>query len=164
MRKRGRPPRLDQARERSLRDDLLRGPRVFRYSATVWSGALVAIHVARRYRVTISDRAGRRMLRKLIPDAHSPRREPRSADARTRVALRSPSLELSSRAFPASDALNKKRALRRIQRLAAAGLPIEPFVMTMFGLVDDGIPNSETKLFLPDSDRPLDLWSMQPKS
>jgi DNA-binding CsgD family transcriptional regulator len=153
--KRGRPPRLDQAKERSLLDDLLRGPRAFRYSATVWSGALLATHLARRYRLTMSDRAGRRMLRKLIPNAHTPQRVLRSTDAGTRVISRSLGLELSPRPFPASDALNKERALRRIKRLAASGLPLEPFVMTMFALVGNGVPNSETKLFLPDSDRPI---------
>jgi len=155
VRKRGCPPLLDQDKERSLRNDLLRGPRAFRYSATVWSGALLATHVARRYRLTMSDRAGRRMLRKLIPDGHAPQRVLRSAGARTRVTLRSPGLELSFRPFPASDSLNKEGTLRRIKRLAASGLPLEPFVMTMFALVDDGVPNSETKLFLPDSDRPI---------
>jgi hypothetical protein len=45
------------------------------------------------------------------------------------------------------DARNKEVALKRIQRLAVSGLPLEPFVVTLFQLVNDGVPYSPLKAF-----------------
>jgi DNA-binding CsgD family transcriptional regulator len=45
------------------------------------------------------------------------------------------------------DTQNKEVALKRIQRLAVSGLPLEPFVMTLFQLVNDGVPYSPLKTF-----------------
>jgi DNA-binding NarL/FixJ family response regulator len=45
------------------------------------------------------------------------------------------------------DARNKEVALKRIQRLAVSGLPLEPFVITLFQLVNDGVPYSALKGF-----------------
>src|ERR1700734_3403415 len=39
-----------------------------------------------------------------------------------------------------SDARNKEVALARIKRLARSGLPLEPFVRTVFQLVNDAVP------------------------
>jgi hypothetical protein len=45
------------------------------------------------------------------------------------------------------DAGNKEVALKRIQRLAVAGLPLDPFIMTLFQLVNDGGPYSPLRGF-----------------
>lgn len=49
-----------------------------------------------------------------------------------------------------SDVRNKEVALRKIKRVASSGLPLEPFVMALFQLVDDAIPNASNKGFLSD--------------
>ena len=53
---------------------------------------------------------------------------------------------------PISDSRNKEVALRRIKRLASSALPLEPFVLTLFELVNDAVPNSPLKAFLPGTD------------
>ncbi|HUN58415.1 MAG TPA: helix-turn-helix transcriptional regulator [Candidatus Binataceae bacterium] len=52
-----------------------------------------------------------------------------------------------------SDARNKEVALARIKRLASSGLPLEPFVRTLFVLINDAIPNSPNQAFYTGSDR-----------
>jgi DNA-binding CsgD family transcriptional regulator len=47
-----------------------------------------------------------------------------------------------------SDARNKEIAFGRIKRLANAGLLLEPFVMTLFKLLDDAVPSAPLKAFL----------------
>src|SRR6266481_6585034 len=52
-----------------------------------------------------------------------------------------------SRATPMtlSDSRNKARALGRIKRLASSGLPLEPFVRSIFELINDAVPNSPNR-------------------
>jgi DNA-binding CsgD family transcriptional regulator len=44
-----------------------------------------------------------------------------------------------------SDSRNKARALGRIKRLASSGLPLDPFVRSIFELIDDAVPNSPNR-------------------
>jgi hypothetical protein len=44
-----------------------------------------------------------------------------------------------------SDSRNKARALGRIKRLASSGLPLEPFVRSIFELINDAVPNSPNR-------------------
>ena len=46
-----------------------------------------------------------------------------------------------------SDLRNKQIALGRIKRLASSGLRLEPFVRTLFDLINDAVPNSPNKVF-----------------
>ena len=46
-----------------------------------------------------------------------------------------------------SDTRNKEIALGRIKRLASSGLPVEPFVRSVFELFEDAIPSSPNKVF-----------------
>ena len=45
-----------------------------------------------------------------------------------------------------SDTRNKEIALGRIKRLASSGLPVEPFVRSVFELINDAVPNSPNKV------------------
>ncbi len=45
-----------------------------------------------------------------------------------------------------SDTRNKEIALCRIKRLASSGLPLEPFVRSVFELINDAVPNSPNKV------------------
>jgi len=44
-----------------------------------------------------------------------------------------------------SDSRNKARALVRIKRLASSGLPLEPFVRSIFELINDAVPSSPNR-------------------
>jgi DNA-binding CsgD family transcriptional regulator len=46
-----------------------------------------------------------------------------------------------------SDSRNKARALGRIKRLASSGLPLEPFVRSVFELINDAVPHSPNRTF-----------------
>jgi hypothetical protein len=51
-----------------------------------------------------------------------------------------------------SDARNKEVALGRIKRLASSGLPLEPFVRTIFELVNDAVPHNPNRVLLARGD------------
>jgi DNA-binding CsgD family transcriptional regulator len=44
-----------------------------------------------------------------------------------------------------SDSRNKARALSRIKRLASSGLQLDPFVRSIFALINDAVPNSPNR-------------------
>src|SRR5579863_2756441 len=52
-----------------------------------------------------------------------------------------------------SDSRNKDVALRRIKRLASSGLPLEPYVIALFELMNDAIPSAALKAFYTSSNR-----------
>src|SRR5690348_2533800 len=56
------------------------------------------------------------------------------------------------RAMTRSDARNKEVALKRIKRLAVSGLPLQPFVETVFALLHGAIPSSPLKALLPNGE------------
>jgi DNA-binding CsgD family transcriptional regulator len=47
-----------------------------------------------------------------------------------------------------SDTRNKEIALGRIKRIASSGLPLEPFVRSIFDLINDAVPSSPNKNFM----------------
>ena len=50
-----------------------------------------------------------------------------------------------------SDTRNKEVALRRIKRLGSSGLALEPFVRSIFDLVNDAVPHSPHRVLLARS-------------
>jgi hypothetical protein len=59
-----------------------------------------------------------------------------------------------------SDTRNKEIALGRIKRLASSGLPLEPFVRSIFELVNDAVPNSPNRsLHVGDQHSDAYFWS-----
>ncbi len=52
-----------------------------------------------------------------------------------------------------SDRYNKELALRRIKKLAVSGLPVEPYIMALFELMNDAVPSSPLKAFVVSPDR-----------
>ena len=44
-----------------------------------------------------------------------------------------------------SDSRSKARALGRIKRLASSGLPLDPFVRSVFELINDAVPTSPNR-------------------
>jgi DNA-binding CsgD family transcriptional regulator len=114
----------------------------------------LASHLARCYGVALGARQCRRLLRRLLPDPERHKSDVASVglarrDLPSRVADR------SSTPPPNSDPRNKERALRQLKRLALAGLPVEPFIMTMFDIIGAGIAVAQNQVFLPsDGTRP----------
>lgn len=64
----GRPPKLDEADRRALRDDLDREPAAFGYDATDWTPELVRAHLDDEYGVSYSLGHVRRLRRELAAD------------------------------------------------------------------------------------------------
>src|SRR6266851_3875958 len=52
-----------------------------------------------------------------------------------------------------SDSRNKEVALGRIKRLASSGLQLEPFVRTIFELINDSFPNNPNRTFHAGGER-----------
>lgn len=52
-----------------------------------------------------------------------------------------------------SDTRNKEIALGRIKRLASSGLLLEPFVRSVFELINDAVPNSPHRALHVGSER-----------
>ncbi len=59
-----------------------------------------------------------------------------------------------------SDTRNKEVALGRIKRLASSGLPLEPFVRSIFELINDAVPNSPNRsLHVGEGRSDAYIWS-----
>jgi DNA-binding CsgD family transcriptional regulator len=66
-----------------------------------------------------------------------------------------PDLTSEQHSRPAWDGLNKEIALRKIKRLASSGLALEPFVLTLFDLIETAVPGGTRKALIADpGDRP----------
>jgi transposase/DNA-binding CsgD family transcriptional regulator len=142
----GRPAILEAQINSGLSGDLERVPTALGHSSQKWSGALVAKHLKTKFQVDISERQARRLLKKLTTNA--------VATVRPGPTHRKGLSETPQGRSPRkwiSDAHNKEVALRRIKRLANAGLPVEPYVMSLFELMNDAVPSSSNKSFLPNS-------------
>jgi transposase len=145
----GRPPTLSAQLLRDLSIVLQDAPGAFGYPSQKWSGALLAKHLKVKLQVNLSERQARRLLKKLVANTNSrakvqttPRKD--GVDSFVEARLRSPKKWIS-------DAHNKEVAIRRIKRLANAGLPLQPYVTSLFELMNDAVPNSSNKSFLPNS-------------
>ncbi|HJU11429.1 MAG TPA: helix-turn-helix domain-containing protein [Candidatus Binataceae bacterium] len=156
----GRPSMLTAEQVANLQNDLRQMPAHFGYTREQWSGALIARHLRDSYRIEITDRQGRRLLRKLFlkntgwkPVAQKKPSSRPLTESVSCPALPSPPgfIGTERRARPAWDGLNKEIALRRINRLSSSGLPLEPFVQTLFKLINDGVPNAPNRPFLVGS-------------
>jgi DNA-binding CsgD family transcriptional regulator len=129
-----------------LTADLRRDPTELGYRQGRWSAPLLSRHIRRRFGTIIGERQCLRVLRKLSGSAceagqpgHSC--PTRKASTKCDSKIDSRALEVPSSSLrPFSDRQLKQRALQRIQRLASAGLPLQPFAMTLFDLMSDAIP------------------------
>ncbi len=143
---RGRPARLLPADIERLSNELRRLPQVFGYKEKKWGGALLALHLRRRYGVTFTDRRCRQILNHLgAPKLTQPLPEAQSCTYRRE----------SSGSVWVPATLDKEAALRRIRRLASSELPLEPFVKTLFAIVARVFPLAENQTLLADPRPPF---------
>lgn len=134
--------RLSPGQNARVRAEVACSPKVFGYSRSAWSGKLLSDHLLAHHGVELCARQSRRLLRSFgVGPAPPPRKRPpcgalnplqSSADA-------SPLKHLSSEAL-VGKARQQELALRKIRRLASSGLPLYPFVLTLFDLIAEAIP------------------------
>jgi DNA-binding CsgD family transcriptional regulator len=142
---RGRPRALSPRQLGDLTDDLRQTPRAFGYHSDLWSGKLLARHLAERYGVELSARRCRWLLDKL--------EWPRAVNVSHLLcnpAVNRRPAETAPESAPRARPLSKDIALRRIRRLAVSGLPLEPFVQTLFEIVGAALPLADNQTLLAD--------------
>ena len=144
--------RLEPAKRERLARELNVSPASSGYAESKWSGALVAQHLLLRYGIRLGPRHCRRILANI---GCSRPRDPRAQSARK---LRSPRRESEGsgpwQSLPplgmSADVRNKQIALKRIQRLCSAPLPMATLAMTLFDLVGDAIPHGDIRIMTAD--------------
>jgi transposase/DNA-binding CsgD family transcriptional regulator len=107
-----------------------------------WTAALLTKHLRSNLGIAFSQRHCRRLLTRLgatrpSPPAGVARRRRFSEDpiaGHKELAIPQPSL---------NDFEHKRQAWARIKRLASSGLPLQPFVYTLFDIVRDAVPYDE---------------------
>jgi DNA-binding CsgD family transcriptional regulator len=136
-RSRGRRSSLEQ--DARIQADAACAPDTFGYSAPGWTGELLSQHLRARHGVVLSARQGRRILRGLGIAPSPSRRNPLPVAGQTSSVMKP---LIPAEAFPSSvgKARQQAAALQKIQRLASSGLPLHPFVLTLFDLMADAIP------------------------
>jgi DNA-binding CsgD family transcriptional regulator len=136
--------RLSAPQRTRVQTEVARPPQSLGYSEGAWNGALLSHHLHYRYGIDLGERQCRRLLRAFgIPPG--PARRNLTTRARESVgATRMPHTDsgwLARR--PISGPMQRELALRKIRRLASSGLPLYPFVLTLFGLMAEAIPGGD---------------------
>jgi hypothetical protein len=134
----------------ALTDELSLPPTNFGFVEDAWSGRLLS----RYLRISRGMEVGARQCRRLLNDLALPRRHPatpRCVDPQIPSAVPWEDAELlSSRRPPLPSALRKESVLGQVRRLASSGLPLYPFIQTLFDLISEAIPTG---------DLPKGLWT-----
>lgn len=145
----GRPPRVTAGTFDSLRQRLCSPPSAYGYTGERWTGALLADFLRRSHAVEVTERHSRRLLARLgVRDR--PRSLARgSADDLPASAIGSGVLPVK-KARPPPGTLDKEDSLKRIRRLSSSGLPLMPFVLALWDLLQATVPYADNKVFLAD--------------
>lgn len=138
---RGCSMRLGRQLRAKLARSLARPPADAGYRQSLWSGALLARHLLQTYGLSLTTRHCRRLLAELAPKAKAPARPIQSATVTTRTSMRT---------TPWSETHRKQVALKRIKRLASAGLPLRTFALALMDLVADAIPQTDLRIMTAD--------------
>jgi transposase/DNA-binding CsgD family transcriptional regulator len=117
--------------------DLERSPRDFGIEREHWGGNTLAHHLRTHYRVRISPRHCRRILRHAGIFNKRPQNPAPPAPSNSTHPLP-----------PRSDSYRKQEALKRIRRLAVSALPTHTFVSALLELLEDAIPSGPNQAFL----------------
>jgi DNA-binding CsgD family transcriptional regulator len=142
--KRGRTARLSAPQLTRLKDEVTERHREFDLPGENWTGRVLANHLSSDYGVALGTRQCRNLLRQLgvsRVNAAKPNQQSRSQSLSPGQTA-PPPLSRSS-AFIPSDWERKRRALRKIQRLASSGLPLVPFAHALFDISAEAIDQSD---------------------
>ena len=126
-----------------LRADLACLPESFGYLAPSWTGELLSQHLRARYSIARSPRQCRRILRTLGIARAPARRNPLPVAAE-RSGVTIPFNLPEAFVSRIRKARQQELALQKIRRLSSSGLPVYPFVLTLFDLIQDAIPTGDT--------------------
>jgi DNA-binding CsgD family transcriptional regulator len=126
-----------------IRADVASSPKALGYPAASWTGELLSRHLGERFNVELSARQGRRVLRDFgITPPPKRRNSPSVREPRSEIPTPSKSSwDFGSRG---GKARHQTLALRKIQRLASSGLPLYPFVLALFDIMDDALAMGDT--------------------
>jgi transposase/DNA-binding CsgD family transcriptional regulator len=149
----GRPRKLSPDMVQRLAGDLKRNPASLGYTQIAWSGTLVCRHLWKSYSIRMSPRHALRIIREFGVSTPANRGHRNCLVGNSSSSP--PDLTSERRSRPTWDGLNKEIALRRIKRLASSGLALEPFVLTLFDLIETAVPGGTRKALIADpGDRP----------
>ena len=138
----GRPPRLSAIQLERLRAELVLTPRVCGINQDKWTGSALSKHLRRKYKADIGLRRSRELISRLVPQSQRPSAQRRESIAKQGQERTMAASERRAGSFTFSDHELKRRALRKIQRLASSGLPFQPFASTLFDLLREAVPLS----------------------
>lgn len=134
--------RLSVEQRTRIRLEVARPPASFGYLSAAWNGRLLSRHLYTAHGIEIGERQCRRLLRTFGHRAHSEVPGPSPAPAEPVPGVRNESSPDSSRfvGTPICGARTREIVLRKIRRLASSGLPLYPFVLTLFDLIAEAVP------------------------
>ncbi len=127
---------------RRLIDELFASPRAVGLRRESWGGGTLALHLRRRYRLDLSVRHCRRLLRQFGIVAAS------AAPGSDRLPGAQPESSIRLPRFRSEQQLRRDN-LKRIQRLASSGLPLHQFLTPVLELIEEAIPTGPNQAFLP---------------
>jgi len=134
------PVRLSAEQRARVRAEVTRSPDGLTRPFAAWNGRLLSQHLRSNLGIELSARQCRRLLRVFGVAAAPTYRNPPPSAAAEAVHV------LQSEPFPNAAALARRPSagpelvLRKIRRLASSGLPLYPFVLTLFDLIAEAIP------------------------
>ena len=140
------PVRLSAEQRAWVRAEVARPPDGLTHPFAAWNGGLLSQHLRTNLGIELSARQCRRLLRVFGVAAAPTHRNPPPCAAAEAVRI------LQSEPFPSAAALvgrasvgpgRKELVLRKIRRLASSGLPLYPFVLTLFDLIAEAIPTGD---------------------
>jgi DNA-binding CsgD family transcriptional regulator len=135
--------RLSAEQGARVRAEIASPPQSFGYLGATWNGKLLSRHLGTNLGIELGVRQCRRLLRVYGVAPAPRRRNPRPCAAAEPVCapenepLRNSGMLVRS---PVAGARRKDLVLRKIRRLASSGLPLYPFVLTLFDLIAEAIP------------------------
>jgi DNA-binding CsgD family transcriptional regulator len=134
--------RLSPGLHARVRAEVAYSPEVFGYVSPAWSGELLSDHLRSRHGVELCARQSRRLLRSFGVGPAPRTRKERSGGALNPLQSTGDASPFKRPAPEVSVGKTRRQelALRKIRRLASSGLPLYPFVLTLFDLIAEAIP------------------------
>jgi DNA-binding CsgD family transcriptional regulator len=153
--------RLSPEQRARIKAEITRSPEVLGYARTAWSGKLLSTHLRSRHGIRLSERQSRRLLRMFGVAPGPRRRNPFPARPSDTVTI-CPDTPAFNGSAPSLSPIGKTRlqglVLRKIRRLASSGLPLHPFVLTLFDLIAEAIPAGDAARAIQIEPRSNSSW------
>ena len=135
------PSKLSKQQRLQLAATLKQPPASLGHGSLHWTAAVLRRYIQETFAVRFSLRHCRRLLA-----PHRPSQAHRSVESHSTERRTDRIFEVGQRmpaTLPVADFRRKLRAMASIKRLASSGIPLQPFVYTLFDVVNDAIPFDE---------------------